>query len=166
MSTLAPCHPSGRTRSAGRGLQLPAGWCTGLVTAQSMKVLISIWSPPATLDAFEAKTCSFLCINTGPTAARYSTLFIFTEYLLIIQKIALWINVKVCYSLKTFITYFFLMMQTTVSPTLAGTAHLCRNGGMKQTQRDRNRKKVWIRFCIRLKRKLWHLLPLLLYYGQ
>lgn len=33
----------------------------------------------------------------------------------------LWINVEVCYSLQTFITFF--MMQTTAGPTLVGTAH-------------------------------------------
>lgn len=43
-----------------------------------------------------------------------------------------------CYSLQTFIT--FHMMQTTVSPTLAGIAHHLVMRELKR-QRDRDRKK-------------------------
>lgn len=107
MCTLAPSHLSGQMGSAVRGLQLPAGWSTGLVKAVHEGIDRDLNSQ-VTLDVFEAKLLFFIIINTGPTAARYSTLFVLLkEYLLIIQKIALWINVKVCYSLKTFITYFF-----------------------------------------------------------
>lgn len=49
---------------------------------------------------------------------------------------SLWISVKACYSLKTFITFFFMMQ--TVSPTLVGTAHFHNYG---ELNRERLKKK-------------------------
>lgn len=71
---------------------------------------------------------------------------------------SLWISVKACYSLKTFITFFF-MMQTTVSPTLVGTAHFHNYGGIKQRKALKKKKKVqFLCFCWN---KFWHFAPLL-----